>query len=90
MAEATRYLKSKKDQTVYVWHELLVKHEELYEVTEQEAFPERFLPDSAKTRSSTLADKLDTPDRVIEGATTGTSPELAKDAAKGLAAKKLT
>lgn len=82
-----RYLKSKKHGDVYIWHELTAKNEDLYEVTEQEAFPERFMPESAKTRSSTLADKLATPDQDIEKATTGTPPELSKDAAKGLPAK---
>lgn len=84
---AERYLKSKKQGDVYIWHELMAKNEDLYEVTVEEAFPERFMPDSAKTRSSKLADKLATPDSVIEKATTGTPPELSKDAAKGLSAK---
>lgn len=85
-----RYLKSKKQGDVYIWHELYAKNEDLYEVTEQEAFPERFMPESAKARSSALADKLATSEVVIEKATTGTPPELAKDAAKGLATKGLT
>lgn len=83
----TKYLKSKKQGDIYIWHELTAKNEDLYEVTEEEAFPERFMPETAKTRSSKLADKLATPDVVIEQATTGTPPELSKDAAKGLPAK---
>lgn len=83
----TRYLKSKRFGDVYVWHDLTAKNEDLVEVTEEEAFPERFMPESAKTRSSKLADKLATPDSTIEKATTGTPPELSKDAAKGLRAK---
>lgn len=82
-----RYLKSRKQGDVYVFHELTARNEDLYEVTEEEAFPERFMPESAKTRSSKLADKLATSDKVIDQATTGTSPELSKDAAKGLPAK---
>lgn len=82
-----RYLKSKKDGDIFIWHELMAKNENVYEVTEQEAFPERFMPDTAKTRSSTLADKLATPEGTIDRATTGTPPELSKDAAKGLPAK---
>lgn len=81
---ADKYLKSKRFGDVYIWHELYAKNEDLYEVTEEEAFPERFMPDSAKTRSSIIADKLATPDKDIEKATTGTPPELSKDAAKNL------
>lgn len=83
-----RYLKSKRDGDIFIWHELMArKTEDVYEVTEEEAFPERFMPEPAKTRSSTLADKLATPEGTIEKATTGTPPELSKDAAKGLSAK---
>lgn len=84
-----RYLKSKKQGDIYIWHELTAKNEDLYEVTEEEAYPERFMPESAKARSSDLADKLATPESAIEKATSGTPPELSKDAAKGLSAKGL-
>lgn len=86
MAEE-KYLKSKKFHDIYIWHELTAKNEDLYEVTVEEAFPERFMPESAKARSTALADKLATPDVLVEGATTGTPPELSKDAAKGLSKK---
>lgn len=84
---ADRYLKSKKQGDIYIWHALTARNEDLFEVNEEEAFPERFMPESAKARSSKIADKLATSEGVIEKATTGTPPELSRDAAKGLPVK---
>lgn len=42
-----RYLKSRKDGWIYEWDPILDKNPHLYEVTEEEAFPERFIPKAA-------------------------------------------
>ena len=42
-----RYLKSRKDGWIFEWDPILDKNPNLYEVTEQEAFPERFIPTEA-------------------------------------------
>jgi hypothetical protein len=43
----TRWLKHRTDGTIYEWDPILDKHPKLIEVTEQEAFPERFVPVAA-------------------------------------------
>lgn len=43
----TRWLKHRTDGTIYEWDAILDKHPSLVEVTEQEAFPEKFIPVSA-------------------------------------------
>lgn len=39
-----RYLKSTKDGWIFEWDEILAKRPELVELTEEEAYPERFIP----------------------------------------------
>jgi len=78
-----RYLKNKVDGFIYEWNEILAKNPKCEEVTEEEAFPERFVTpavEKAKRRTK----KLD-----LSGDDTGentpyTPPELAADAARGL------
>lgn len=38
-----KYLRNKNDGTIYPWHALLAQHESVEEVSEEEAFPERFI-----------------------------------------------
>lgn len=42
-----RYLKSRKDGWIFEWDPILAKNPSLYEVTEEEAYPERFIPTAA-------------------------------------------
>lgn len=42
-----RYLKSRKDGWIFEWDPILDKNPNLYEVSEEEAFPERFIPVAA-------------------------------------------
>lgn len=42
-----RYLKSRKDGWIFEWDPILDKNPSLYEVTEEEAYPERFIPTAA-------------------------------------------
>lgn len=75
-----RYLRNKKDGFIYEWHPILAENPLCEEVTEEEAFPENFIPKTQKTRKSKL--KLDT-DEVPE-APDYTPPELAEEASRGL------
>jgi hypothetical protein len=42
-----RYLKSRKDGWIFEWDPILANNPHLYEVTEEEAYPERFIPVAA-------------------------------------------
>jgi hypothetical protein len=39
-----RYLKSRKDGWIFEWDPILANNPQVYEVTEEEAYPERFIP----------------------------------------------
>lgn len=38
------WLKHKEDGSLYDWHPILAKHPKLYEVTDEELFPEKYAP----------------------------------------------
>lgn len=59
-----RYLRNKKDGFIYEWDPILAENPLCEEVTEQEAFPERFIPEKAKGRKSKLM--LETNDTLPE------------------------
>jgi hypothetical protein len=45
-----KYLKNKTDGTIYEWDEILAANPKCEEVTEEEAYPERFIkPEMAET-----------------------------------------
>jgi hypothetical protein len=80
----TRYLKSRKDGWIFEWDEILAKNPLCYEVTEEEAYPERFSPQAilqvaTTKRRGRKAIDISVPDEE----TPPTSPELAADAARG-------
>ncbi len=78
-----RYLKNKVDGFIYEWNEILAKNPKCEEVTEEEAFPERFVTpavEKAKRRTK----KLDLSGDDNSENTPYTPPELAEDAARGL------
>jgi len=84
-----KYLRNKTDGFIYEWHPILADNPKCEEVTEEEAFPERFVkPEQieqvTKTRATrkTKALNLSTDDIVEEPAYT--SPELKANASKGL------
>lgn len=85
----TRWLKHRVDGTIYEWDSILDKHPKLIEVSEQEAFPERFIPVAAieavakkRGRSSKAALALYTDDIPEEPGYTNV--ELNAEASKGL------
>jgi len=79
----TKYLRNKKDGFIYEWHPVLAKHPRCEEVTEEEAYPERFMTsavEKAKKRTKKLV--LETDD--IPEEPVYTSPELSADASRDL------
>ena len=75
-----RYLRNKKDGFIYDWHPILAKNPLCEEVTEQEAYPERFVPKKQKGRKSGLI--LETED--VPEAPEATNEELNIEASRGL------
>lgn len=74
-----RYLKNRKDGTIYEWDPILAANSACMEVTEEEAFPERFLPEKQKGRKSKVDATVD--DVPAEGAKLA-PPEQAAEASK--------
>jgi hypothetical protein len=77
-----RYLRNKRDGFIYDYTELLAENPMVEEVTEEEAFPENFVPKAQKGRKTGL--KLDTPEEVIPTAPVVENEELNAEASKGL------
>jgi hypothetical protein len=59
-----RFLRNRRDGTIYHWNEILAENILCEEVTEEEAFPEKFIPKKQKGRKSGLA--LETEDIPVE------------------------
>jgi len=77
-----RYLRNKRDGFIYDYTEMLAENPLVEEVTEEEAFPEKFIPKKQKGRKSGLA--LETPADEIPEAPVVENEELNADASKGL------
>ena len=76
----TRYLRNKRDGFIYDWNPILAENAVCEEVTEEEAFPERFIPKAQKGRKSKI--DLSTEDIPEEPAVENT--ELGIEASRGL------
>lgn len=84
-----RYLRNKRDGFIYGWHPVLANNPLCEEVTEEEAFPERFLkPEQVeqvrKTRAARKTKPLDLSTDDIPESPVYNSPELEADASKDL------
>ena len=78
-----RYLRNKNDGFIYEWNEILAKNALCEEVTEEEAYPERFMtPAVEKAKRRTKRLELSTDD--IPEEPVYTSPELSADASRDL------
>lgn len=55
-----RYLRHRGDGFIYGWSDILAQNPRLEEVTEQEAFPERFIPDGMRDRPAAVTLKTET------------------------------
>lgn len=85
---AQRYLKNIVDNTIYDWHPILAANPKCVEVTEEEAYPERFVkPEQVQrvkqTRRRTKKELTLETQNVPEPPTTA-APEIATDASRGL------
>lgn len=84
MGHSGRWLRHKKDGTIYNYNDVLCKNPAVEEIPEELAFPERFIPEAQRGRKSVV--DLGTDPEVIEK----TKPkkakraELSADASKGL------
>lgn len=84
-----RYLKSRRDGWIFDWDAILADNPSLYEVSEQEAYPERFIPEkqveivetAVKKRKRGSKLSLDTVEEVAEPDLTPI--ELAIEASRG-------
>jgi hypothetical protein len=75
-----RYLRNKNDGFIYEWNEILADNPLCEEVSEQEAFPEKFVPKPQKGRKAALSlETADIPEEPFY-----TPPELAAEATRGL------
>jgi len=78
-----RYLRNKNDGFIYEWNEILAKNVLCEEVTEEEAYPERFMtPAVEKAKRRTKRLELSTDD--IPEEPVYTSAELSADASRDL------
>lgn len=83
-----RYLKNINDGFIYEWHPVLAQNPLCREVSEEEAFPERFLREEVVEEVKKVRAKrksaLDLSTADIPEAPAYTSPELAADASRRL------
>lgn len=79
-----RYLRNKKDGFIYEWHPILAKHPLCEEVTEQEAYPERFAPAAVVEKAKRRTKKIDLTTDDIPEEPVYSSPELSADASRDL------
>jgi hypothetical protein len=75
-----RFLKNTKDGFIYDWNPILAENPICVEVTEEEAYPERFVPKTQKGRKTAL--KLETEE--VPEAPAVVNEELNAEASKGL------
>lgn len=62
----TRWLRHKLDGTIYEWDKYLDKHPKLEEVSEEVAFPEKFLTPAIKTRVAQFAEEVPAAEEVAD------------------------
>ena len=75
-----RYLRNIKDGFIYDWNPILAENPMCEEISEQEAFPEKFVPKTQKGRKSKLAlETVDVPEEPVV-----TNEELNIEASRGL------
>lgn len=79
VTEPGRWLKNIKDGTIYGYSELLARNPMVKEISEEQAFPERFIPAAQRGRVTVVALDGDAP----PPAPKAVSAELAAEAAKG-------
>jgi hypothetical protein len=73
-----KFLRHKEDGTIYDWNPILAKNPMCEEVTEEQAYPERFMTPKQKGRKAKVNLATELPEEPDF-----TPPELAAEAAKG-------
>lgn len=79
-----KFLKHRKDGTIFGWTELLAKHPDLMEVTPEEAYPEKFMPKKVRARAAANPKPVVIGDVGGEQERTPENDELNRDASQGL------
>jgi hypothetical protein len=80
---STMYIRVRKDGTIYDYNEILAKNPDCEVIPEEIAFPERFIPEAAKTKPRRKS-ALDLATADIPEPPVYTSSELAAEAAHGM------
>jgi len=88
MGNPGRWLRHKTDGQVFYHTDNLAKNVNMEEVTEEEAFPERFLTKKQKARKSELDLSTDPKEVVKAKPKKKTKAALAADASRGIGKKK--
>ena len=81
---AGKWLRNIKDGEIYGWNEILAENPLTEEVTEEQAFPEKFLPKKQKGRKT----KVNLKTEVIPEDEKAVNIELAEEATKGIVTPK--
>ena len=76
----TRWLRNIKDGEIYGWNEILAENPLTEEVTEEQAFPEKFIKKKQKGRKT----KVNLKTAVIPAEEKAVNIELAEEATKGI------
>lgn len=80
---STMFIRVRKDGTIYDYNEILAKNPDCEVIPEEIAFPERFIPEAAKTKPRRKS-ALDLATADIPEPPVYTSSELAAEAAHGM------
>lgn len=76
----TKYLRHKVKGTIYNWNEYIALNPNVEAVSEEEAYPERFIPKAHRGRKP----KVNLTTDVLPEEPDLTPPELAEEASRGL------
>ena len=80
---STMFIRVRKDGTIYDFNEILAKNPDCEVIPEEIAYPERFIPEAAKTKPRRKS-ALDLATADIPEPPVYTSSELAAEAAHGM------
>jgi len=82
------YIRVKKDGFIYDYNDILARNPACEVITEEQAYPERFMPEAAKKKatrkSKKVAPVIDMSTDDIPEPPEYTLPELAEEASRGL------
>lgn len=79
-----RYLRNKKDGTIYEWNDILARNKLCEEVTEEQAYPERFLKAEVVAKAKAKQTKKGALDLSTADVPKEPAVDFSDDASKGL------